>query len=82
MAGASVGAMLMLSISAPAFAVTENVQRETAHFIECLGWLISDPDRHAEECLPSNVPPVNSSLSSPVSGPPPVPEENNYDSQV
>ncbi len=27
------------------------------HFIECFGWMITDPDTHAANCLPSRVVP-------------------------
>jgi hypothetical protein len=32
-------------------------------FIDCLGWLVFDPDTHALNCLPSRVAVLNSSLS-------------------
>lgn len=38
------------------------------HIAECMGWLITDPDKHAAECLPSNVPPQNGPLSTNVGG--------------
>lgn len=65
-AGASIGAMtvaLSLATTAPAQALTPNVQQATNHFIECLELMIKDPAEHAKQCSPSNVAPVTNSLS-------------------
>lgn len=34
------------------------------HFIDCLGWLLTDPDTHAANCLPSRVVPSESGSTS------------------
>lgn len=65
-AGATIGAMtfaLSLATTAPAQALTPNVQQATDHFIECLELMIKDPAEHAKQCSPSNVAPVTYSLS-------------------
>jgi hypothetical protein len=36
------------------------------HVIDCVGWLLSDPEMHAANCLPSRVAPDFGSLSDPV----------------
>ena len=33
------------------------------HIIECFGWMLTDPEMHAANCLPSNVPPVLGPIS-------------------
>ena len=32
---------------------------QAQHFIECFGWMLSDPETHAANCLPGNVPPLD-----------------------
>lgn len=39
------------------------------HYIECFGWMITDPDTHADNCLPGHIPPLESLSSD--GGPPP-----------
>lgn len=49
---------------------------QTQHIIDCARWLLTDPETHAANCLPSRVAPSNRSLSEPVTstiiGPPKV----------
>jgi hypothetical protein len=48
---------------------------QTQHIIECARWLLTDPETHAENCLPSRVAVPFRSLSEPVTSyiaPPPV----------
>lgn len=40
-----------------------------AHFAECARLLLSDPEAHAEICLPSNVPPSFRTLAGGAAGP-------------
>lgn len=43
---------------------------QVQHFVECFGWMITDPDKHADNCLPGHVP-AQGTLSEKV---PPAPE--------
>lgn len=43
---------------AGAQAFTPNVQDNVEHFIECFGWMLTDPDTHAQNCLPGHIPPL------------------------
>ena len=59
---------LILAGSAASQSVTPQSVDPMQHFIDCAGVLISAPDVHAANCLPSNVPPDG--IASLTSGPP------------
>lgn len=69
--------LLALAATGGAYAFTPNVVAEVDHFIECFGWMLTDPETHAAECMPSNAPFVLETLSpsgpSPAPPPPPPP---------
>ena len=72
---ASVSVAMVSSTSAQAF---ERVVIGFEHFIDCAGLLLSDTEKHAQECLPNNAPPdifkwESDSVPNPVQPPPPVP---------
>ena len=53
--GAATAAIVTVAGVAGAQALTA-IQAQ--HFIECFGWMLSDPDTHAANCLPGHVPPL------------------------
>lgn len=59
--------------SGSAQAITPDVQAQADHYFHCLGLMLTDPEQHAEECLPNNIPNSNKSLSEPSIGSPPPP---------
>ena len=61
LAGAASAAVLTISgvVAAQAFTPVH-----IKHFVECFGWMITDPDTHADNCLPGQILPLES-LSSP-----------------
>lgn len=65
-------------VSPQAYAL-DNVAREAKHFFECLGLMFSDPDMHAQECLPNPAAPGAAMSLKGGSGvvllPPPPPPE-------
>ncbi len=59
-------AVVATSMSIPATAPVQAVPPGyLEHIAECAGWLLRDPAVHAENCLPSNVPPSFGSISTP-----------------
>jgi hypothetical protein len=58
--GRATARVLVAATAAATFLATphayaiENVAREARHFFECLGLLLTDPDLHAQECLPNS----------------------------
>lgn len=56
------GGMVILAGSATSQSVTPQSVDPLQHFIDCAGVLISAPDVHAANCLPSNIPPEMKSL--------------------
>lgn len=54
-------AIALLAFSTPTYAVDTAVVSQAAHFAECLGWLISDPAKHAQFCSPGHTVFVSSS---------------------
>ncbi len=58
------GALLLLAPSASSQTVTPQSVDPLQHFIDCAGVLITAPDIHAANCLPSNVAPETKSLGA------------------
>lgn len=58
------GALLLLAPSASSQTVTPQSVDPLQHFIDCAGVLITAPDIHAANCLPSNIGPEMKSLGS------------------
>lgn len=58
------GALLLLAPSASSQTVTPQSVDPLQHFIDCAGVLITAPDIHAANCLPSNIAPETKSLGS------------------
>jgi hypothetical protein len=57
-------AVVATSMSIPATAPVQAVPPGyLEHIAECAGWLLRDPATHAENCLPSNVPPSFGSIT-------------------
>lgn len=58
------GGLLLLAPSASSQTVTPQSVDPLQHFIDCAGVLITAPDIHAANCLPSNVPPETTALGA------------------
>lgn len=56
--------LLLLAPSASSQTVTPQSVDPLQHFIDCAGVLITAPDIHAANCLPSNVAPETKALGS------------------
>lgn len=63
-AGVTAGSLLILAGAASSQTVTPQSVDPMQHFIDCAGVLISAPDVHAANCLPSNIGPETNSLAS------------------
>jgi len=50
---ASILTMTTLMAASPAHAATSTTE-SLQHFIDCAGWLFSDPAKHAQECSPGH----------------------------
>ena len=66
------GGLLLLAPSASSQTVTPQSVDPLQHFIDCAGVLITAPDIHAANCLPSNVGPETRALGAAGSGGGPV----------
>lgn len=83
LAAIPVSALLFLGGTVASRAFTPNVAEEFDHFVECFGWMITDPDMHNAECAPGRAVGPDSPVSSgggadPVvefTSPPPPPED-------
>ncbi|MBL8593426.1 MAG: hypothetical protein ABS35_31745 [Kaistia sp. SCN 65-12] len=64
--------LLLLAPSASSQTVTPQSVDPLQHFIDCAGVLITAPDIHAANCLPSNVAPETKALGAAGSGGGPV----------
>ena len=61
---AATGALLTISVTVGVLlastagnaAVSANVARNANHFIECFGWMLTDPDLHRDHCSPGHKP--------------------------
>jgi len=62
------GGLLLLAPSASSQTVTPQSVDPLQHFIDCAGVLITAPDIHAANCLPSNVGPETRALGAAGSG--------------
>jgi len=62
------GGLLLLAPSASSQTVTPQSVDPLQHFIDCAGVLITAPDIHAANCLPSNVAPETRALGAAGSG--------------
>ena len=62
------GGLLLLASSANSQTVTPQSVDPVQHFIDCAGVLITAPDIHAANCLPSNVAPETKALGAAGSG--------------
>ena len=62
------GGLLLLAPSASSQSVTPQSVDPLQHFIDCAGVLITAPDIHAANCLPSNVAPETRALGAAGSG--------------
>jgi hypothetical protein len=58
------GGILLLAPGASSQSVTPQSVDPMQHFIDCAGVLITAPDVHAANCLPSNIAPETKSLAS------------------
>lgn len=61
-----VAGMIFFGGTATVSAFTPDVAAQAKHYWECFGWMITDPDTHAANCLPGNYvdpPPVTKSGS-------------------
>ena len=58
------GGLLLLAPGASSQSVTPQSVDPLQHFIDCAGVLITAPDVHAANCLPSNIGPEMKSLGS------------------
>lgn len=58
------GGLLVLAPAASSQTVTPQSVDPWQHFIDCAGVLITAPDVHAANCLPSNVAPETKSLGA------------------
>lgn len=58
------GGLLLLAPGASSQSVTPQSVDPWQHFIDCAGVLITAPDVHAANCLPSNIGPEMKSLAS------------------
>lgn len=58
------GGLLILSGAANSQSVTPQSVDPVQHFIDCAGVLITAPEVHAANCMPSNIPPKTTSLMS------------------
>src|SRR5690606_41651797 len=56
----SIVGLLAVGGATGANAFTPNVAAEVGHFVECFGWMITDPNTHAGNCLPGHIPPLDS----------------------
>lgn len=65
-----VAGLLLLAGTVATQAFTPNVARTVDHFVECFGWMITDPRVHEAECGPGSFPPYESISSSTDSVPP------------
>lgn len=59
-----VAGLLLLAGTVASQAFTPNVARTVDHFVECFGWMITDPAVHEAECGPGTFPPYESISSS------------------
>jgi hypothetical protein len=62
------GGLVLLAPSASSQTVTPQSVDPLQHFIDCAGVLITAPDIHAANCLPSNVAPETRALGAAGSG--------------
>lgn len=62
----AVTAAMALSMAQPVQA--NNVLDEIGHFLECFGWMLTDPARQVQECGAKSPAPSLSSLSTPMLG--------------
>ena len=75
-AAAKLGTVAVLSLGGAApVQAQQDIERDWQHFVDCVGWLLTDPVQHAANCSPSRVAPFFGSLSTSVAGAPPVVEE-------
>ena len=58
------GGLLLLAPAASSQTVTPQSVDPLQHFLDCAGVLITAPDVHAANCLPSNIGPEMKSLAS------------------
>jgi hypothetical protein len=58
------GGLLILAGAANSQSVTPQSVDPVQHFIDCAGVLITAPEVHAANCMPSNNPPTTTSLMS------------------
>lgn len=54
-AGASILTLTGLMAATPVQAATAGSTDTLQHFIECAGWLLSDPGKHAQFCDPGTI---------------------------
>lgn len=59
-----VAGLLLLAGTVATQAFTPNVVKTVDHFVECFGWMITDPTMHEAECSPGFFPPYESVASS------------------
>ena len=73
---ASILTLAGLLAGSSAQAATPSVTSQFQHFIDCAGWLFSDPAKHAQDCAPGHTVFVSSSTGSGAVPPPSDPEDN------
>jgi hypothetical protein len=65
----SAGALAAALVVGSAVTTTATAQSGFDHFIACAGWLFTDPDAHAANCLPGRIVGPTESPSTSVTGP-------------
>lgn len=73
-----VAGLLLLAGTVATQAFTPNVVKTVDHFVECFGWMITDPTMHEAECGPGYYPPHDPISSSGDSVQPTYTNTNTY----
>ena len=45
-----------------------DVMEQVHHYIECFGWMITDPETHVANCAPGHIPPYDPITNDPSGG--------------
>lgn len=68
-AASQIGAVALLSLGGiGASQAQQDVAGDWEHFVDCFGWMISDPPTQYDNCTPNNVAVEFRSLTMPVTG--------------
>jgi hypothetical protein len=67
MAAAQIGAVALLTLGgASSSQAQQDVAGDWEHFVDCFGWMITDPPTQYDNCTPNNVAVEFRSLTTPV----------------